>query len=232
MSPRIGNIKEAYYFNKRIGEGSFGTMYHAQCKTTEQNVAIKAIVKSSATNYQVFLNECQTMTKMDHPNIVRLQEVWEWKNIYFLVMDYCEGGDLQGYLEKSGRLEEWEAYKVVKQVVKTLIYLEINKIQHRDIKPDNLLLKNKNDLSFLKLVDFGLSRDFSSMESFKNTQGKSPAYMAPELSQKKGCYKSDVWSLGVILYKMISGKFPFVGKSCLEIFCVSLTKKPDFSCCP
>lgn len=79
-------------------------------------------------------------------------------------------------------MEEWEAFKVVKQIVKTLIYLEINKIQHRDIKPENFLLKNENDLSFLKLVDFGLSRDISSSESFENTQGSTPVYMAPELT--------------------------------------------------
>jgi serine/threonine protein kinase len=105
------------------------------------------------------------MKKMDHPNIVKLLETWEWEKLYFLVMDYYEGGDLFEYLQQRGYFEEFEVFKVMSQMVSTLIFMEENSIQHKDLKLENFLLKDKEDLSNIKVVDFGLSSDMASSKT-------------------------------------------------------------------
>ena len=113
-------------------------------------------------------------------------------------------------------------------MVPTLIYLEDHQIQHRDIKPENLMLKYKDDISFVKLGDFGLSRDTSKANSYNCEYGSTPCFMAPEESHNKGCCKSDVWSLGVTMFYILCGKYPFTGKSSLQILCKTFTEEIDF----
>lgn len=167
------------------------------------------------------------MKKMDHPNIVKLLEIWEWENLYFLVMDYYEGGDLFEYLQKRGYFEEFEVFKVMRQMVSTLIFMEQNSIQHKDLKLENFLLKNKEDLSNVKVVDFGLSQDMASALGKQSSSG-TPFYVAPETLMLQTCNKSDVWSLGVIMYIMLSGKMPFGGLSQEQILKNVMTQEVKF----
>lgn len=152
------------------------------------------------------------MIKLDHPNIVNIIEIWEWDKLLFLVMDFYEGGELFDYLKKRGYFEEFEVFKVVKQMASILIYMEENKISHKDLKLENFLLKDKDDLSNIKVADFGLSKDLSLQEIPQNASG-TPFYVAPETLMLKGSIKSDIWSLGVIMYIMLSGRVPFTGSS-------------------
>jgi calcium-dependent protein kinase len=107
------------------------------------------------------------------------------------------------------------------------MYLERHKIHHRDLKPENFLLNKKDDLSFIKLADFGLSHVIGSSDSSR-TNFTTPSYMAPETLSKKDCFKSDVWSLGVAFYQMLSGTLPFKGASTEEIIYNVMNQELDF----
>lgn len=165
---------------------------------------------------------------MDHPNIVKLQEIWEWQNLYFLVMDYYEGGNLYDHLQKRGYFEEFEVYTVMKQIIATLIFMGENSIQHKDLKLENFLLKNVDDLSNLKVIDFGLSEDMS-LPNHKQSSSGTPFYVAPETLMFQTCMKSDVWSLGVIMYLLLSGKMPFTGLSSDQILKNVMAQKLSFN---
>lgn len=152
------------------------------------------------------------MIKLDHPNIINIIEIWEWDKLLFLVMEFCEGGELFDYLKTRGCFEEFEVFKVMKQMTSILIYMQDNQISHKDLKLENFLLKDKEDLSNIKVVDFGLSKDLSNSNIIQNASG-TPFYVAPETLMLKGSIKSDMWSLGVIMYIMLSGRVPFTGQS-------------------
>jgi calcium-dependent protein kinase len=191
-------------------------------------VAIKAIVYSDLNNHKQFINECNIMIKLDHPNIVNIIEIWEWDKLLFLVMDFYEGGELFDYLKSREYFEEFEVFKVIKQMASILVYMEENQIQHKDLKLENFLLKDKEDLSNIKVVDFGLSKDLSHSNVIQNASG-TPFYVAPETLMLKGSIKSDIWSLGVIMYIMLSGKVPFTGQSSDQILKNVLNQEVDFS---
>lgn len=97
----------------------------------------------------------------DHPNIIKLYEIWEWQDVCFLVLEYCEGGELFHYIIEKKYLSEEVAAYIMKQLFSALEYLHGNKISHRDIKPENFMLYKKDDLTQIKMIDFGLSKDFS-----------------------------------------------------------------------
>lgn len=132
------------------------------------------------SNQQQFINECNILRKLDHPNIVNIIEIWEWNKLFFIVTDYYQGGELSDILKQRGYLEEFEVFKFMNQMVSVLMYLEDNQISHRDIKLQNFLLKEKMDLSNIKLIDFGLSKDLTYDNLVKNISG-TPFYVAPEI---------------------------------------------------
>jgi serine/threonine protein kinase len=123
---------------------------------------------------------------LDHPNIVNIIEIWEWNKLFFIVTDYYPGGELSDILKARGYLEEFEVFKFMNQMVSVLMYLEENQISHRDIKLQNFLLKETNDLSNIKLIDFGLSKDLTYDNLVKNISG-TPFYVAPEILNQQGC---------------------------------------------
>ena len=114
VTSKIGNIKDQYYFEKNVGRGTFGVVYLARDRLTLQKVAIKAIIQKELKNFQQFINEVNILIKMDHPNIIKIIEIWEWDNIFFVVTDFYEGGELYNYILKKGPLDESEAFKIVK----------------------------------------------------------------------------------------------------------------------
>jgi calcium-dependent protein kinase len=150
------------------------------------------------------------MIKLDHPNIVKIMEIWEWDKLLFLVMEFVDGGELFDYLKQRGFFEEFEVFNVIKQMTSILIYFEENQIMHKDLKLENFMLKDKEDLSHIKVIDFGLSKDLSQSNIVNNASG-TPFYVAPETLLLKGSIKSDIWSLGIIMYIMLSGRVPFTG---------------------
>lgn len=211
VNSKTGNIKDMYHFDKNIGHGSFGVVYLARDRFTLQKVAIKVIEIASLKNISQFINEVNILSQLDHPNIVKIKEIWEWDKLFFMVTDYYEGGELYHYCNKRGYLEEYEAFKVVKQMASILLYLEEQNISHRDLKLENFLLKDPDDLTNIKLIDFGLSKTLS--VNFKSQASGTPYYVAPETLLEQSTIKSDIWSLGVITYCLLSGTVPFFGNN-------------------
>ena len=210
---QVGNY---VVFQKRIGKGAFSCIYKGYHKYTRETVAIKEISLDTLNKYESSLKrETEIMKKLNHPNIVKLYETIiddKTENIY-LIMEYFDRGDFSKFLKKRP-LKEKYAIKYLKQVSEGIKYLLENKIIHRDLKPQNILV---TETGTLKITDFGFARYFDSDVLIQTICG-SPLYMAPEIMKnKKYNHKSDLWSIGVIFFEMLTGKPPFKAKNIYEL---------------
>ena len=200
--PRVGK----YSILKTLEKGKFGTVKLAVHVPTGEQVAIKEIDKTKTGKFENLFREAQNMKTLDHPNIIKLLQVIETKKSLYLIMEYAEGGDIFTYL-RSGRMQESEAREKFRQIVSAVHYCHQKQIIHRDLKSENILLDSKNNV---KLADFGLSREFVRGDHLETYCGTF-AYQAPEIFQRKE-YEGpeiDVWSLGVILYELVTDNVPF-----------------------
>lgn len=121
------------------------------------------------------------LSKLDHPNILNIREIWEWEKMLFIVTDFCQGGDLFSYMLERNQLAEHEVSILLTQCLSALNYLSENNICHRDIKLENIMLQRSNDLSNIKIIDFGLSRDIGANSTVKSLCSGTPFYIAPEV---------------------------------------------------
>ncbi|PAA75466.1 hypothetical protein BOX15_Mlig033376g2 [Macrostomum lignano] len=211
--PHIGK----YRLLKTIGKGNFAKVKLAKHVITGEEVAIKIIDKTqlNASSLQKVFREVKIMKTLDHPNIVRLYEVITTERTLYLVMEYASGGEVFDYLVAHGRMKEKEARVKFRQIVSAVQYCHQKRIVHRDLKAENLLLDS--DLN-IKIADFGFSNEYNPGQRLDTFCG-SPPYAAPELFQGKK-YEGpevDVWSLGVILYTLVSGSLPFDGQNLKEL---------------
>ncbi|CAM2701408.1 unnamed protein product [Rotaria socialis] len=211
--PHIGK----YRFIKTIGKGNFAKVKLAKHIPTGREVAIKIIDKTqlNPTSLQKLFREVKIMKGLDHPNIVKLFEVIETEKTLYLVMEYASGGEVFDYLVAHGRMKEKEARAKFRQIVSAVQYLHQKHIVHRDLKAENLLLDSELNI---KIADFGFSNEFTPGNKLDTFCG-SPPYAAPELFQGKKYDgpEVDVWSLGVILYTLVSGSLPFDGQNLKEL---------------
>ncbi|XP_013999294.1 MAP/microtubule affinity-regulating kinase 3 isoform X8 [Salmo salar] len=211
--PHIGN----YRLLKTIGKGNFAKVKLARHILTGREVAIKIIDKTqlNPTSLQKLFREVRIMKILNHPNIVKLFEVIETEKTLYLVMEYASGGEVFDYLVAHGRMKEKEARAKFRQIVSAVQYCHQKHIVHRDLKAENLLLDADMNI---KIADFGFSNEFV-MGSKLDTFCGSPPYAAPELFQGKKYDgpEVDVWSLGVILYTLVSGSLPFDGQNLKEL---------------
>ena len=218
---KVGNIK----LIKEIGKGSYGKVYEAE-GPTNQKYAVKAI-KIADINQRMALyleKEIDAVKKLNHPHIMQLKELYKTAHFYYLVFEYCNRGDLDGYRKaKGGSLDELTTRYFFKQIIDALCEIHKNGFVHRDIKLPNIMLIDsikKEDLPIAKIGDFGFARNlfsedkeltmtlFSISSSFVGT----PLHMSPEiLSKKPYNYLSDIWSMGTILFQLITGTYPFFG---------------------
>ena len=200
-----------YKLLKTIGKGNFAKVKLARHTSTGMDVAIKIIDKTALnqSSLQKLFREVRIMKQLDHPNIVKLYQVMETETTLFLVMEYASGGEVFDYLVAHGRMKEKEARAKFRQIVSAVQYLHSKNIIHRDLKAENLLLDSAMNI---KIADFGFSNNFSPGNKLDTFCG-SPPYAAPELFQGKKYDgpEVDVWSLGVILYTLVSGSLPFDG---------------------
>uniref|UniRef100_A0A1Y1MDQ7 MAP/microtubule affinity-regulating kinase 3 n=1 Tax=Photinus pyralis TaxID=7054 RepID=A0A1Y1MDQ7_PHOPY len=211
--PTIGKYK----LLKTIGKGNFAKVKLAKHVPTGKEVAIKIIDKTQLNpgSLQKLFREVRIMKMLDHPNIVKLFQVIETDKTLYLVMEYASGGEVFDYLVLHGRMKEKEARAKFRQIVSAVQYCHQKKIIHRDLKAENLLLDSEMNI---KIADFGFSNEFTPGNKLDTFCG-SPPYAAPELFQGKKYDgpEVDVWSLGVILYTLVSGSLPFDGSTLREL---------------
>uniref|UniRef100_A0A3P9Q2T9 non-specific serine/threonine protein kinase n=1 Tax=Poecilia reticulata TaxID=8081 RepID=A0A3P9Q2T9_POERE len=204
--PHIGN----YRLLKTIGKGNFAKVKLARHILTGREVILLIVSRS----FQLF-REVRIMKTLNHPNIVQLFEVIETEKTLYLVMEYASGGEVFDYLVAHGRMKEKEARAKFRQIVSAVHYCHQKNIVHRDLKAENLLLDADSNI---KIADFGFSNEFTEGNKLDTFCG-SPPYAAPELFQGKKYDgpEVDIWSLGVILYTLVSGSLPFDGQNLKEL---------------
>lgn len=213
-------IKKKYRIETKIlGSGAFGKVFLATSVSDENfKVAIKVISKKKIDDdIDQLLDEISILKKLDHPNIIKYYETYENQKYMYIVMEYCSGGELFDVIaskaKREGNFNESEAAEMMAKLLKAVNHCHSMNIAHRDIKPENILITEDGDL---KLIDFGLSKQVKN-KKMKTIVG-TPYYIAPEVLQGKYGLKCDVWSLGVIMYILLSGYLPFGGSGAAEVF--------------
>ncbi|OMJ80208.1 hypothetical protein SteCoe_19569 [Stentor coeruleus] len=220
VGKKRGQITKYYEIENKLGEGTFGFVREAKSKLTGMKRAIKSINKKTITadmkEKAKFFAEVDVLIKTDHPNILKLYEFYEDENYYHLVTEFVTGGELLDFVVKHRMLTEPIASHFMKQLLSGIFYCHQNNIVHRDLKPENLLLDRDSPDALLKIIDFGTSQIFSPRSRMTEKYG-TILYIAPEVL--KGYYdeKCDIWSCGVILYILLSGRPPFTGRTDEEI---------------
>ena len=218
MSNRL--LAGRYELIEKIGEGGMAIVYKSRCRLLNRYVAIK-ILRPEFTKDEQFIEnfkrESQAAAGLSHPNIVSVYDVGKEGNIHFIVMELIEGKTLSQYIEEKGRLDYKEAISITKQVASALSLAHKNQIIHRDIKPHNILITNTG---VAKLADFGIAKAVSAatIVGGNNKVMGSVHYFSPE--QARGAYvdeRSDIYSLGIVMYEMLTGKVPFDGDNPISI---------------
>ena len=218
---------ENYTFLKTIGEGTFGKVKLALHKLTQEKVAIKILEKkkiNSKKDLERIEKEIKYMKILNHPNIVKIYEIIEDENNFYIVMEYVPGGELFNYIVKNKRLTENEASFFYSQIIHIIQEIHKHKICHRDLKPENLLLtQNKT----IKIIDFGLSNEYI---DYLMTPCGSPCYASPEVikGMKYSGLGIDLWASGIILFSMLCGYLPFDDKNNDVLFKKILKCKIEF----
>eukprot|EP01016_Furgasonia_blochmanni_P007864 TRINITY_DN13157_c0_g1_i1.p1 TRINITY_DN13157_c0_g1~~TRINITY_DN13157_c0_g1_i1.p1 ORF type:complete len:501 (+),score=92.62 TRINITY_DN13157_c0_g1_i1:154-1656(+) len=215
------DIRKVYNLELQlIGKGTYGKVRMGRRPADpEKKYAVKTISKDRIKNHSNFIDrELESLRSVDHPNIVKFYEIYEDNKYYHIVMEHCSGGDLLDLLYKHHHLNETFARRIMHKIFGAVNYLHTNKICHRDIKPDNFLFTSHKPDAEIKLIDFGLSRQFGEV-SGKSMRSKvgTPQYVAPEIFNGRYDEKCDMWSLGVLLFVVLSGYVPFEGESDVEL---------------
>ena len=223
--------EDNYKIINKLGKGSFGSVYKVKHKVTGEIRAMKIIKNTSigdndgAANKK-FLKEIQVLKELEHPNIIKIFEYYIDNKYHYIITELLTGGELYESILKFQKFNEKKAAYIMKQILSALNYLHSKGIVHRDIKPENILVQNDNnnkknnnymDELHIKLIDFGASNFFKENEILTLKVG-SPYYIAPEVLNKSYNEKCDIWSAGVVLYVMLTGNFPFVGKTSQKLF--------------
>ena len=207
------NIKETYKILDQLGKGSFAFVRKAKHRETGEYFAIKILSKKKMEDkdLEAIQVEIEIMKNIDHPNVVKLYDVYEDEGHICLVMELMQGGELFEKILECDHFPECDAREAIKSIIDALRYCHGMGIIHRDLKPENLLIKDSaaDDISSLKISDFGLAR-FIKTDEYAQTTCGTPGYVAPEIINLKPYSKEcDYWSIGVILYILLSGSPPF-----------------------
>lgn len=211
-------INNRYEILSRIGTGGMSDVYKAADHKLNRNVAIKVLKKeySSDKNFvSKFRVEAQSAASLIHPNIVNVYDVGEDNGVYYIVMELIEGITLKSYIEKKGRLSVKEAISIAIQIANGIECAHNNQIIHRDIKPQNIMISREGKV---KVTDFGIAKATSSNTVNGNAMG-SVHYISPEQANDSSYVdeRSDIYSLGITIFEMLTGKVPFNGESAVAI---------------
>ncbi|XP_063821651.1 serine/threonine-protein kinase fused [Ostrinia nubilalis] len=207
---------ESYDVISFVGEGSFGRVFKAKHKETDDVVALKVIRKKgrSSKDLKNLRQECDIQRQLKHPNIIRMIYSFDTESELVVVTEYAEK-ELHSILAKEGCLNEEQVKKITWDLVSALYYLHSHRVLHRDLKPQNVLLDSTGRA---KLCDFGLARLMTNTTHILTSIKGTPLYMAPELIEEKPYdHQADLWSLGCIVYELMAGQPPFCTMSILQL---------------
>ena len=228
---KLTSLKKKFEFICQLGNGAFGKVrLYRDIYYKDMLYAIKTLKKEGIPKvlYNCLIAEVKILSELDHPNIVEYYGTFEDAYYLHIVMEYLKGDNLNKIitLKDYNELDEQEMAQIIHQLLKALLFIHNKNIVHRDIKPENIVFGKKRDYSTLKLIDFGLA---TTTRNTKRNSCGSPYYMAPEIINGHFCKKTDIWSVGVIIYLMLTGKHPFEitkeGKE--DIFDIILSKDYD-----
>ncbi|KAL2320032.1 hypothetical protein Fmac_029001 [Flemingia macrophylla] len=208
-----------YIVGKQIGAGSFSVVWHGRHKVHGTEVAIKEIatLRLNKKLQESLMSEIFILKRINHPNIICLHDIIQVPGKIHLVLEYCKGGDLSMYIQRHGKVPEATAKHFMQQLAAGLQVLRDNNLIHRDLKPQNLLLSRNDEKSVLKIADFGFARSLQP-RGLAETLCGSPLYMAPEIMQlQKYDAKADLWSVGAILFQLVTGRTPFTGNNQMQL---------------
>ena len=206
------NIKDLYDIQEKIGEGKYASVYKAKHKASQRIVAIKILEKEniSSNEFNMIKNEIDILKICQHPNIVKLYDVFEDIERIHIIMELIEGPDLFCYLEKKDfDINESEANKIINKLSSAIYYLNVFGIVHRDIKPENILLTDNSNNYDIKIIDFGLGIILGPDEKSEQPFG-TVSYVSPEVLSGEDYDESvDIWSMGILSYLLLVGRLPF-----------------------
>ena len=226
------NLLDIYDVKQKLGNGKFGLVKLGVNKQTKEKVAIKIMNKSKmdSSDIELMRTEIEILKICQHPNIIRLYDVFENIDYIYIIMEYCPGGDLFSYLEnRNFKLSEERAAILMKKMCDAVFYFQsFFGVIHRDLKPENVLMTSDKDDGDLRILDFGLSKISIPNEKCTEPYG-TLTYCAPEIILDEPYNKEvDMWSLGVMTYLMVSGRLPFNSEDENKIARKIAFDEPDF----
>jgi serine/threonine-protein kinase len=214
---------------KRLGRGGMGDVYLATHAEMNKTVAIKILPPDLTRNEELlqrFRREAESAARLEHPNLVEVYDIGEENGLHYIVMAYVEGMNLQELLDDAKKLEPREAARIAFEVCRGLMAVHADRIIHRDIKPANILISSKGEV---KIVDFGLAFDAEDKTTLTVAGAVmgTPWYLAPEQAEgKRADPRSDLYSLGICLYLLITGVRPFTGETHMSVLYKQIHEKP------
>ncbi len=226
------NIKKNFEFISMLGNGAFGKVRLYRDKNYKELLfAIKTMKKKGIdkNSFQLLKTEVKILSELDHPNIVKYFGTFEDEYYIHILMEFLRGYDLYKIisLKDYTGIDEKDMSNIIYYLLKALLFIHSKNIVHRDLKPENILFSNKDDYSTLKLIDFGLASNILTIQEKKKSVVGTPYYMSPEIIDGNFDEKTDIWSLGIVMHQMLTGKFPFEPNKNEDLFQVIKTKKFD-----
>lgn len=213
-------FEQLYKLGKQLGEGAFSQVKEGSHRQSGESFAIKIVTKSklSKEDEVALKDEILVLEELKHKHIIRLYDVFEEPQYYYLVTEKMMGGELFDRIVQKSYYNEKEARDVCAILFDAMKYCHDHKVAHRDLKPENLLLASESDDSNIKIADFGFAKKVKEPNSL-TTQCGTPGYVAPEILEGKAYdTQADMWSLGVIVYILLGGYPPFIEQNQRELF--------------
>ena len=229
---KSSNHLNQYQFIRWIKSGGYGQVFLSKHVYSEKQYAIKQIDTTNFSNEDLYniSREYMILRSMMHKNVIKCYDSFAHNNKFYTVMDFAEGGELSTLLKEKGVLTEQDSKKIFKQIYDAVCYIHSQNIIHRDLKPNNILFLDK-ERTHIVVIDFGIS-GFANGNQREKIKAGTTSFLPPEMAsgeEYSSNRKLDIWALGVILYRMIEGIYPFEGKNTKEIVMNILKGKLEFN---